>query len=305
MMPSSRLVPILLIGFVGAPIGPHPTPLRSTGSEHAEEAPGVQPYKEANGTGQRDPYRQQQANEAAQREAAIEDGHSVHPEGKRSRDPDQSPDKASEYWAIVGHRLKITDTLLAAFTFALCLIGWWQGRQLKRTVAHMEGANETQLRAYVHQQIVGWRGINNGRALGLHLAPVNKGQTPARNAWNVGTIKILPFPLPADFDFPLPTTPVTQRVAVWPSESNGSKGWIVADCPFSASELEEITTVDAKRRAWAYGILTYEDIFGKERHTRYCWFLDPASIQYKVGLNNARQIDTWVWGAHDRHTDFD
>ena len=300
MRPLLGLAPILLISFIGAPINRNRLPLRSTGSEHAEQTPRVQPPKEAGGNGQRKPYRQQQPNEAA-----IEDRRSVHPTVEGSRDSGQAPDRASEDWVVLGHRLKITDTLLAAFTFVLCWIGWWQGRQLKRTVDHMEKANETQLRAYVHQQIVGWRGITDGRALGLHLALANKGQTPARNTRNVGTIKILPFPLPEVFDFPLPKAQVTQRVSVWPNENNGSQGWIVADRPFSESELEEITTIDAKRRAWAYGVLTYEDIFGRERHTRYCWFLDPASVQYKPGLNGRQQIDTWVWASHDRHTDFD
>jgi hypothetical protein len=45
------------------------------------------------------------------------------------------PDDATEYWDVVGHRLKITDTLLAIFTLALVLVGLWQGEMLRRTVA--------------------------------------------------------------------------------------------------------------------------------------------------------------------------
>lgn len=199
----------------------------------------------------------------------------------------------------------ITDVLLAAFTGFLVVVGTWQGVQLRRTVDHMEGAAETQLRAYVYQEIAGWRGITDGRPLGLCLALINQGQTPAKNAWNVGTIKILPFPLPDDYDFPLPAPQMVQRASVMPREANSPKGWITSGDPFSQQELDEITTVGASRRAWAYGVLTYEDVFGKEHHTRYCWSLDPASIIYRFSVSAGREIDTWIWATHHRHTDFD
>jgi hypothetical protein len=51
-------------------------------------------------------------------------------------------EEASEYWTLLGRRLKITDTLLVLFTFTL----WWSTRGL------VNGAEETarrELRAYV------------------------------------------------------------------------------------------------------------------------------------------------------------
>jgi hypothetical protein len=51
-------------------------------------------------------------------------------------------DEASEYWSILGHRLKITDTLLVIFTFTL----WWATRDL---VIGAKDTTQRQLRAYV------------------------------------------------------------------------------------------------------------------------------------------------------------
>ncbi len=48
----------------------------------------------------------------------------------------------SEYWTVFGHRLKITDSLLALFTAGLVGIGWWQGLQLRRTVDATKKAAE-------------------------------------------------------------------------------------------------------------------------------------------------------------------
>lgn len=56
---------------------------------------------------------------------------------QEDRERKKAEEDASEYWSIFGHRTKITDSLLAAFTFCLVIIGWWQGVQLRRTVASM------------------------------------------------------------------------------------------------------------------------------------------------------------------------
>ena len=56
-------------------------------------------------------------------------------ERPRSQDTQQSRSEASEYWPdFFGHRVKITDSLLAAFTLALVAIGWWQGTKLQGTI---------------------------------------------------------------------------------------------------------------------------------------------------------------------------
>lgn len=50
---------------------------------------------------------------------------------------EKSGEQASEYWTILGRTLKITDTLLAMFTFLVIPVGIGQAYFLKRTVVHM------------------------------------------------------------------------------------------------------------------------------------------------------------------------
>jgi len=85
---------------------------------------------------------------------------------------------ASESWKIFGHDLKITDTLLVAFTALLFLATaalWWSTRRLVKSAKR---SAERQLRAYVtleggHIQI-----INNGAAVEVGVTFKNSGQTP-------------------------------------------------------------------------------------------------------------------------------
>jgi hypothetical protein len=51
-------------------------------------------------------------------------------------------EEASEYWTLLGRRLKITDTLLVIFTFTL----WWSTRGL---VNESKESSQRQLRAYI------------------------------------------------------------------------------------------------------------------------------------------------------------
>jgi len=54
-----------------------------------------------------------------------------------SANTEKSGEQASEYWTILGRTLKITDTLLAMFTFLVIPVGIGQAYFLKRTVVHM------------------------------------------------------------------------------------------------------------------------------------------------------------------------
>jgi hypothetical protein len=61
---------------------------------------------------------------------------------------DDGPEDRTEFWPVFGRRLKITDTLLAVFTFLLLAAAIWQGIQLKRTVDSAERSNSILYRAY-------------------------------------------------------------------------------------------------------------------------------------------------------------
>lgn len=55
---------------------------------------------------------------------------------KSGDDAKSGTEEGTEYWpSILGYRLKVTDSMLALFTFALCVIGYVQARKLESTVA--------------------------------------------------------------------------------------------------------------------------------------------------------------------------
>jgi hypothetical protein len=91
-------------------------------------------------------------------------------------------EETSEFWPfrLWGHRLKITDSLLALFTFLLVILAAWQGFQLKRTVDSAEKSDRLLERAYV----TGGPGrrTTDGKTdthYGIVFTGMNTGKTPA------------------------------------------------------------------------------------------------------------------------------
>ncbi len=157
-----------------------------------------------------------------------------------------------------------------------------------------------QLRAYVAPVVRSWRGLINGKPLGVEFAMVNYGQTPASHFTKRGTIEIMPFPLPKKYIFIIPQEPIEQVTNVFPKAENPLTGWIQYVRPFTEAEIIEITSDTTHRRAYVFGTLAYSDVFGEAHVTNYCFFMDPLSIK----RNDSGVIETFVWAACDQHTDF-
>jgi hypothetical protein len=116
-------------------------------------------------------------------------------EEKAKRDSSESHEEGTEFWPpFAGYRLKITDTLLALFTFGLFVATWLLHRSTKSLVVGAEQTAERQLRAYVFvdaseirkfgfdQPPEGWLRIKNG------------GATPAYDLERTGQIMLAPYP---------------------------------------------------------------------------------------------------------------
>lgn len=78
----------------------------------------------------------QQQNEASDKSAAIvPTSPSGNKQKERAPSTDESAEKGTEFWSpLSGYKFKITDSLLALFTFLLVVAGAWQGIHLRRTV---------------------------------------------------------------------------------------------------------------------------------------------------------------------------
>jgi hypothetical protein len=161
---------------------------------------------------------------------------------------------------------------------------------------------ERSLRAYVFPEYAGtFSGVVRDQTPTLHFNIIDRGQTPATDVKLFGVMKIAPLPLPKGYDFSADETTQGQVFSIYPNAATPLTGGIHAIKPITAEELIEVTSVDSKRRLFGYGHLTYKDVFKVERHTTFCFWMDPTTIE----LNAAKEINKVLWAFCDRHIDFD
>lgn len=148
-----------------------------------------------------------------------------------------------------------------------------------------------QMRAYLCVVIGSGTYQEREKNLRFEVRPllINAGHTPAHNVSFRAKAAILPFPLPADFAFPLPDKSTAQ--ALLGPHQNAILGATVDDfC--EDSDIETVKRGDASKTLYIWGVVNYEDVFGASRYTNFC------------------QILTWLtdgkttWGYYvDRHND--
>lgn len=121
MLKIALLSAAILLPFLAWEQSPCDSPLHW--GKCAQEAQRVQADQQAQSAGSGHEH-----SDASNPNAATE------AQGKSDYDAEKAGEEASEFWSFSGRRLKITDSLLALFTFLLVVIGSWQGYHLKRTV---------------------------------------------------------------------------------------------------------------------------------------------------------------------------
>jgi hypothetical protein len=86
--------------------------------------------------------------------------------------------EGTEFWpAIFGYRLKVTDTLLALFTFCLFVATLYLWSATKQLVVGAERTAERQLRAYVYVRKTNFKAADDG-TLKISYRIENFGHTP-------------------------------------------------------------------------------------------------------------------------------
>jgi hypothetical protein len=185
---------------------------------------------------------------------------------------------ASEFWTIFGRDLKITDTLLVAFTALLFLATaalWWSTRRLVRGA---QRSAERQLRAYVALEGGHIRVINNGG--GGHI------QKFWANTW-VSIQHMDPF-----------RNPSARRSAFHPAPAVDQRGG--GTSIIGAGQTAEVTiranltaqhTLASLRSGqhlvYVWGQVDYVDIFRQRRH-----FIFRSTTGFQVSA------DAWAIGPH-------
>jgi hypothetical protein len=195
-------------------------------------------------------------------------------------------------WSTIA--LAIVTTILAGFTGAL----WWATYKLardardaaKRQSIEMKeslrisdmAANamekvaqniaitaSQQMRAYLSVIIAGATYQERSKGLKFDARPLilNNGHTPAHKVGYKAKAKLLPIPLPDDFAFPLDEQ-VTGAAVLGPQQ-NFTMSAVVDDFCDDA-EVDDIKKNTQGKALYMWGVVTYEDVFGETRKTRFC-----------------------------------
>jgi hypothetical protein len=117
---------------------------------------------------------------------------------------------------------------------------------------------------------------------------VNAGQTPGYKVGCRTHTDILPFPLPADFAFPLPDIPIGSESTIGHGQQLTITG--IVDRFYSEEEVAEIRS--GSKRLYIFGTATYEDVYQVSRYTNFCfnvlWFTAGNTIGvYTKRFNDA------------------
>lgn len=174
-------------------------------------------------------------------------------------------EEESEFWpSFYGKRLKVTDTLLAAFTFLLFIATvalYWATRSL---VKRADDTAKRQLRAYVFVADVQIINIDTN-AVQAAITIRNTGQTPAYSV-TVST-KARAFNIPGEIVFETtPVGPDSNRLVFGPDglACRNIPLHTILDCKEAVAALKS-----GKGVLYIYGEILYKDTFGESRYTRF------------------------------------
>lgn len=202
---------------------------------------------------------------------------------ERSDDRNYGVEQGSEYWPspIFGVRLKVTDSLLAAFTFFLVVIGAYQGYQLWKTVAATkEAADAAKISADVAKRTL----LDIQRAflvpiefqcdplvwqkevIGYRVTAIfqNTGTTVAKGFAGTGNFVMYDTGLPDDFVYPDRVESSVVKSVVGPLVRTLQ--------PINIVIQDILDIMNKKRRGFFYGWVEYHDVFDgtPKRRTEYC-----------------------------------
>lgn len=198
--------------------------------------------------------------------------------GQTKGDSNESDDETAE-WTIRGYRMKITDFLLAIFTFLLVCVGIGQGVLLCFTNTNtQEAAKAAQKsaeiaeraliagqRAFISYKIERSANIDPQTGIITHwvftLIWYNSGQTPTKNMKNHVNIGLFKKEISSDWNFPDvwdDNIPKAERVGVplGTAPKDSTRGQAVA---ISVADLGDV--ISGKKFLYLWGWASYNDVF--------------------------------------------
>ena len=149
------------------------------------------------------------------------------------------------------------------------------------SVVTVKDSMTRQLRAYlcVNFNAAGFQNPETKFLYEVNLHLINVGYTPGYKVSFRAQVDVLPFPLPADFAFPLPDAPGGSESTLGHGQNLIMGG--VVNRIYSEEEAAEIRTGRTKR-LYIYGTANYEDAYHIQRYTNFCfsviWLGDKGSM---------------------------
>lgn len=193
-------------------------------------------------------------------------------ERKNEKQQNNGEQEGTEFWPVFfGLKLKITDTIIAAFTvllFAATAALWKATRDL---VSGADRNAERQARAYI--SVMQARVFFAESSLRVIVHAKNYGQTPAYNVSHIYGAEIAILPFEPDFI----------RTGERPNDKSGSigpgaeHGFILTLDNIPADRLNAAKRGSLPVIAW--GAIWYDDAFGNERRTDFRFVYEGTQTQ--------------------------
>ena len=190
------------------------------------------------------------------------------------------------------------DEIVAGFTVILAIATgflWFATRDL---VKGAEAASRRQLRPYVVIDSTDLEEqMDTHEVFMQKLKIINKGQTPAYNLRGISKWILAEHPLPHDFDFEITMLPNQSFMMLGPGQDTGHNSH--ADGPFHPIEIIKIKS-SGPWRLYNYGAFKYEDFFGTEYWTNFCYYFD---WEYRLDIVTFKTDSTIAVHASPYHND--
>lgn len=205
----------------------------------------------------------------------------------------QGNNKASDAnWWMVG----LTSIYCLVAALQLIVFGI-QAKRLGQTIRKMDEIAGMEMRAYITVIIggAGYQEREKNIKFGGMPVILNSGRTPAYKLSYIMRCSILPTPLPADFQLPpLPkkNTRETEFIVAQQQGNVSLTDGAIVDEFVPDQDVEAIKKQTSGKALYAWGIITYEDIFGTSHSTEFCqsyvWLPDGKIFGfYTPGRNRA------------------
>jgi hypothetical protein len=292
---------ILAATFV-APIQiPIPKP-----SQTPQQAIGVQANQQSNGAGRADQGAKDGDNRTSQSEPSKPQVGGPKHSAECDHDCERRAEERSEYWIILGHRMKITDFLLSIFTFLLVCVGAITAAILRNTDASTAKNAEAALasasalvaagRAYVFVKSFNPIWSEGNPNVQVVVLWANSGTTPTRNLRSWISWEPRDTPLPEDFGFQDINTdhrPPSQQFLGPKAEMN------LLTCTLTLDQMRSMLRGELFFYIWGWA--EYNDIFPDTpvRRTEFC---NEIVATPRAGQENALVLQFRMHHTHNSAT---